>query len=112
MTADQRRLVVRPWNAGVNNAGQGIPLRHRMYNTPMGSRIGVVYTRPQQELNQRILRALAGDEDGYRQLTRGGTFDASHSFDACGADLFGGMGEPTVGVGVHRPPHYRSLRRQ
>jgi hypothetical protein len=93
LTPDQRRLVVRPWNAGADNGGQAIPMRHRMYNNPMGRRIGEVYTRPQQELNQRILRALAGDEDGYQQLTRGGTFDASQSFGACGADLFGSMEE-------------------
>jgi hypothetical protein len=93
LTADQRRLVIHPWNAGVNNAGQGIPMRHRMYNNPMARRIGEVYSRPQQELNQRILRALADNEDGYHQLTRGGTFDASRTFDACGADLFGNPAE-------------------
>jgi hypothetical protein len=91
LTADQRRLIVHPWNEGAEN-GRGIPRRHGMYNAAMGGngrRIGDVYTRPQQELLQRIFRAIASDEDGHRQLTRGGTFDNSGSFTNCGADIFG-----------------------
>ncbi len=88
LSADQRANVVKPWNHGAEN-GQGTPTRQRMYNAALGRRIGQVYTRPQQELCQRILRAIASDENGYRQLTRNGTFDGSRSFEACGADIFG-----------------------
>jgi len=88
LTADQRANVVLPWNHGGGN-GQ-TPTRQRMVNAPIMNRtIGNLYTRPQQELNQRILRAIASDENGYRQLSRNGTFDNSRSFEACGALIFG-----------------------
>ena len=93
LTAEQRTQVVRPWNHGAEN-GRGIPTRLRMVNSAIGRRIGQAYTPAQRELNQRILRAIASDENGYRQLTRGGTFDGSRSFEACGADIFG---DPTNG---------------
>ena len=54
-----------------------------------GRQIGDVYTQPQQELVQRILRSIASDDDGFRQLTRNGTFDGSQSLQRCGADIFG-----------------------
>jgi hypothetical protein len=88
LTAEQRQQIVHPWNFGATNANP-IPNRHRMYNAAMNRRIGEVYTPAQQELNRRILRSLASDEDGFRQLTRGGTFDASGSFQNCGVNLFG-----------------------
>jgi hypothetical protein len=93
LTADQRGQVVRPYDHGSNN-GRRTPTRMGMYNAAIGRRIGQVYTPAQRELCQRILRAIASDENGYRQLTRGGTFDGSRSFEACGADLFG---DPTNG---------------
>jgi hypothetical protein len=88
LTAEQRNQVVRPWNHGAEN-GRGTPTRHRMYNRPLGRPIGEVYTQAQKELNQRILRSIASDENGYRQLTRNGTFDGSRSFEGCGAYIFG-----------------------
>jgi hypothetical protein len=63
--------------------------RLKIYNAALGKNIGAVYTKPQQELVQRILRALASDEKGWHQITRAGTWDASKSFEACGANLFG-----------------------
>jgi hypothetical protein len=93
LTDDQRRQVVRPWNHGAAE-GRGTPTRMGMYNRPIGRRIGDVYTPAQRELNQRILRSIAADENGYRQLARGGTFDGSRSFEGCGADIFG---DPTNG---------------
>jgi hypothetical protein len=42
----------------------------------------------------RILRSIASDEDGYRQLSRNGTFDNSKTLDNCGAYIFG---DPTDG---------------
>ncbi len=90
LTADQRTQVVRPWNQAGQN---GIPTRLGMYNRAIGRTIGQVYTPAQRELNQRILRAIASDDAGYAQLTRNGTFDASRSFENCGADIFG---DPTT----------------
>ena len=84
---DQKRQVVRPFD---HRANANAPLtRHRMYNTPLGRKIGDVYTRPQQELVQRILRSISSDDEGYQKITRNGTFDGSRSFEQCGADIFG-----------------------
>jgi hypothetical protein len=55
----------------------------------MGKKIGEVYTKPQQELVGRILKALSSGEGGWNQISRGGTWDASKAFENCGANLFG-----------------------
>jgi len=88
LSADQRRRVVLPWNHTMPN--NTIPTRLRMYNASLDSNnIGAVYTPAQRELNERILRSISSDEEGYRRITRNGTFDASRSFEACGAHIFG-----------------------
>lgn len=80
LDADQKKSVVLPIDA---------PERMKIYNAAMGKKIGEVYTKPQQELVGRILRALSSGEEGYRQISRGGTWDASKAFENCGANLFG-----------------------
>lgn len=89
LTEEQRRRVVYPWNHG--QANNQLPTRQRMYNGPIfaAHNIGAVYTQAQRELNQRIFRAIASDDEGHRRLTRGGTWDNSGSFDRCGAYIFG-----------------------
>ena len=37
----------------------------------------------------RILKALSSGEEGWNQISRGGTWDASKAFENCGANLFG-----------------------
>src|SRR5262249_16615966 len=52
--------------------------------------IGRVYDSKQEELIERILRALsAGDDVSWKQITRGGTWDASKTFKNTGANIFG-----------------------
>jgi len=80
MTDDQKQHVVGPINA---------PERMKIYNAALGKKIGDAYTKPQQELVGRILRSIASGEEGWNQITRAGTWDASKSFEACGANLFG-----------------------
>lgn len=87
LTADQRRDAVYPWNHGAT-ADQPAA-RLRFYNASMGRPIGQVYTRAQQELVERILRSISSGDDGMQKLTRGGTFDGSHSLQNCGAHIFG-----------------------
>lgn len=90
LSQDQRRTLVLPWNHGVGNNGQGIPSRLRMLNAAAhGQRIGQHYTRQQQELIERILRSISSDEEGYRRITRNGTFDGSGSLQGCGAHIYG-----------------------
>jgi hypothetical protein len=87
LSPEQRRHVVLPWDHG---AGPGrIPTRLGMYNSPINRRIGDVFTRPQQELIDRTLRAISADEAGYHQLTRNGSFEASGAMQGCGVNIFG-----------------------
>jgi hypothetical protein len=87
LTQDQRQRVVHPWAHTVGN--NQTPARLGMYNSALGRRIGEVYTRPQQELIERILRSISNGEEGYQRMTRNGTFDGSRTMDACGSDFFG-----------------------
>jgi hypothetical protein len=89
LTPAQRQRVVYPWNYGATE--KRLPLRQTMFNAPIfgNHTIGAVYTPAQQELNERILRAICSDEEGYRRISRNGTWDFTQSFDRCGAYIFG-----------------------
>src|SRR5882672_823453 len=80
LDADQKKAVMLPMDA---------PERLKLYNAAMGKKIGEVYTKSQQELVGRILKALSSGEEGWAQISRGGTWDASKAFENCGANLFG-----------------------
>jgi hypothetical protein len=80
LDADQKKAVFHPLDA---------PERTKLYNAAMGKKIGEVYTKPQQEVVGRILRSLSSGEEGWKQISRDGTWDASKAFENCGADLFG-----------------------
>src|SRR5262245_61976846 len=57
MTARQRRNLVLDWDHG--GGRDRTPTRKRMYNSPINNqRIGENFTRAQQELIERILRAI------------------------------------------------------
>ncbi len=87
LTQEQRPRAVYPWNHGAENGQPATRLG--MYNQPIGRPIGEVYSRVQQEMIERILRSISSNEDGFRQITRNGTFDRSRSLPGCGATLFG-----------------------
>src|SRR5262245_2569212 len=81
LDSDQKKAVVRAWTD---------PARKSVNpNKALDKTIGTVYTKPQQELLEKIVRAIASDDKGWHQITRAGTWDASKSFDNCGADIFG-----------------------
>jgi len=80
MTDEQKRSVVLPWSDA---------RRRGMFNNAMTHRISAIFTPAQQELNQRILRSIASDDEGYTKLTRLGTFDGSGGFNNCGVNIFG-----------------------
>jgi hypothetical protein len=82
LTDDQKKLVVSAYTD---------PARLKIYNKAIGKTIGEAYTKPQQELVERILRAICSGEEGWRQISRDGTWDASKSFENCGANLFGAL---------------------
>jgi hypothetical protein len=86
LTDSQKKAVVKPW---------GHPARKSVNpNKALDQTVGAVYTKPQQELVQKIVRAIASDDKGWHQISRNGTWDASKSFDKMGADIFG---DPTTG---------------
>jgi hypothetical protein len=93
LSSEQKPEVVRAWDDGVKG-GKGMPTRLGMYNRPIGKAIGDVFTKPQQELLDRILHSICSGEEGYRRISRNGNFDGSHSLAGCGATIFG---EPVEG---------------
>jgi hypothetical protein len=82
LTADQKNAVVLPYDD---------PRRQELHDQALGKKIGQVYTKPQQDLLARILRSLTSGEDGWRQISRDGTWDESQAFENCGAELFGDL---------------------
>jgi hypothetical protein len=94
LTANQRSQVVYPWNHG--QTGSQLPSRLRFYNQAFGRQIGQVYTAPQRELVQRILRAISSDDEGYdRFATVLRTDNWNNSgFNGAAATIFG---KPALG---------------
>jgi hypothetical protein len=87
LTDEQKQQVVYPWDH--REQGQSLT-RLRMYNAAFRDKnIGQMYNQQQQELVERILRSISSDEEGYRRITRNGTFDGSRSLQGCGAYIFG-----------------------
>lgn len=81
LTDSQKKAVVKPWDH---------PARKTVNpNKALDKTIGAVYTKEQQDLVQKIVRAIASDDNGWHQISRNGTWDASKSFDRVGADIFG-----------------------
>ena len=59
-------------------------------NKALNKTIGTVFDKKQEELLERIVRAMsAGDDLSWKQITRGGTWDASKTFGNTGANFFG-----------------------
>jgi hypothetical protein len=92
LSDDQKKEVVKPYDHSGTKGGR--PTRLGMYNRYIFRPIGKDYTKAQQELIERVIKALAADEEGYRRLSRNGTWDGSRSLQGCGATFFG---EPTGG---------------
>jgi hypothetical protein len=84
LTEAQKGQILQPWNHAN---------RARTFNAAMGARIGQVYRQPQQELIERIMRAISNGEDGYTRLSRNGGWDTNGGFTACGANFFGDVAD-------------------
>ena len=94
MDGDQKKKVVRAWDHGVTN-GKGMPARLLTHNAADGkSKIGEEYNKKQIELLDKIFHSIANGEEGYKQLSRDGRFDASGDFETIGALIYG---EPVEG---------------
>ncbi|HEY2893317.1 MAG TPA: DUF3500 domain-containing protein, partial [Pirellulales bacterium] len=91
LSSDQKEELVLPYDHGT----EGHPTRKKTFNAPaLGAekRISSTYTKPQQDLIKRTLRAILANDEALDRLTRHGKWDSSGSFEGCGAVLFG---EPT-----------------
>lgn len=89
LSAEQKKAVVLPFDDGPRNA----PTRLRVENAALkGQSIAMNYSAAQRELLEKIVRALANGEEGYKALSRDGTWDASKDFGNCGAHIFGEPG--------------------
>lgn len=86
LSDDQKKSVVKPWNHAARKSVNP--------NRALDKTIGAVYTKGQQDLVQKIVRAIAADDKGWHQVSRGGSWDGSKSFERVGADIFG---DPATG---------------
>src|SRR4051812_44881387 len=88
LSADQKKELVLPYNHG----GEAEPTRKKTFNAPpLGNekRMEKTYTKAQQELIQRTLKAILANDEAFERLSRHGKWDSSGSFEGCGAVLFG-----------------------
>jgi hypothetical protein len=90
MDADQKKKLVRAWDHGTNPKGGGIPSRLRTGNGAVDKLLlGVEYKKTQVELLDKIFRAIANGEEGYKRLSRAGRFDNSNDFESISAIIYG-----------------------
>jgi hypothetical protein len=88
LSKEQKATLVLPYDHDT----KGELTRHKTYNAPpLGNekRIEITYTKPQQELIKRTLRAILANDEALERLSRHGKWDSSGSFEGCGAVLFG-----------------------
>jgi len=88
LSADQKSELVLPYDHGT----EGHPTRKKTYNAPpLGAekRISNTYTKPQQDLIQRTLKAILANDEAFERLSRHGKWDSSGSFDGCGVAISG-----------------------
>jgi hypothetical protein len=81
MTAEQKTAVCRPFD---DNARLSVAPNRALDKT-----IGTVFSKTQQELIERIVKAISSGPEGWNQITRAGTWDASKTFGNTGANIFG-----------------------
>ena len=81
MTDDQKKAVCRPFEDKARLSVNP--------NKALDKTIGTVFSSTQQELIERIVKAISSGSDGWKQITRGGTWDASKTFGNTGANIFG-----------------------
>ncbi|MBM84378.1 MAG: hypothetical protein CMJ78_27810 [Planctomycetaceae bacterium] len=88
LSDDQKSKITLPWDHGAKKGRTATRLG--MYNRPYGNqRIDQHYTKPQQELVNRILHAICSDDDGFRRISRDGEWDSTGAFERCGSHIFG-----------------------
>jgi hypothetical protein len=101
---EQKKKIVLPYDHGGGKGSR--PTRKGMYNAAINNiRIETVYTKAQEELIEKIVKAMSNGDDGYRLISRGGTWDASKSLSRCGALFFGEPNGPDKSAFVFSGHH-------
>src|SRR5262245_4639973 len=86
---EQKKAIAVPLDHGGKT-----PTRLATYNSAdRNQKIGDNYTKAQQELIEQIVKSVVSGEEGYRRISRNGTWDGSGAFANCGCHLFGEPGE-------------------
>jgi hypothetical protein len=94
MSADQKKAVTRIWDHKPT-ATDKVTGRLATGNAAVnGLTIEKNYEKKQVELLDKIFRAIANGEEGYKGLSRDGRFDASNDFENISAIIYG---EPAEG---------------
>jgi hypothetical protein len=87
LSETQKKTLVLPMDHGSN---RGTPTRLGMYNSPIQNQtLGDNYTKAQQELIEKILRAILADDEAFKRISRNGSWDNGRKFLGCGAHIFG-----------------------
>jgi hypothetical protein len=87
LSDSQKAELIHAWDHARDD---GVPTRLSTFNSPVfGKRLGDAYTKAQQDLVRRTLKAILADDDAFERLSRHNTWDSSGSFEGCGAVVFG-----------------------
>ncbi len=85
-SADQKKELVYPWDHG----GNGKPTRLRTHNrAAFNKRLADTCDPAQRDLVKDILFAILSDVEAFERVSRYNKWDASKSFEGCGATIFG-----------------------
>ena len=94
LSADQKAKITRPWDHKPTAADK-VTGRLATGNGAVGGlTIEKNYDKKQVELLDKIFRAIANGEQGYKELSRNGRFDNSNDFESISAIIYG---EPAEG---------------
>ena len=88
LTAEQKSVVMLPWNHGAEKGG--LPTRLKTHNAPpLGKRMDEQFTKSQQELILETFKSILSGEEAYERISRKGKWDSSGSFEGNGVAIFG-----------------------
>jgi hypothetical protein len=94
MSDDQKKKLARAWDHKPTRTDT-VPSRLATGNGAVNKLLlGVEYKKAQVELLDKIFRAIANGETGYKELSRNGRFDNSNDFESISAIVYG---EPAEG---------------
>jgi hypothetical protein len=89
LSPEQKKKLTRPWDHKPS-ATDKVTSRLATGNAAVDKlMIGLEYNKKQIELLDKIFRAIANGEEGYKRLSRNGKFDNSGDFESISAIIYG-----------------------